>query len=75
MIAYNQGMPYRDPNVALPPIGDPIWAQSLPQFERCQEWTRKLVYRLVQLGQLQATAISALNTATSFGLERDEKVP
>lgn len=37
MIAYNQGMPYRDPNVALPPIGDPIWAQSLPQSERCQE--------------------------------------
>ena len=68
MIAYNQGMPYRDPNVALPPMGDPIWAQSLPQFERCQEWTRKLVHRLVQLGHLQPTAISALDTATSFGL-------
>jgi hypothetical protein len=68
MIAYNQGLPYRDPNAALPSVGDPIWAQSLPQFERCQEWTRKLVHRLVQLGHLQPTAIPALNTATSFGL-------
>jgi len=68
VIAYNHGLPYRDPNAALPPIGDPIWAQSVPQFERCQEWTRKLVHRLVELGYLQPTAISALNTATSFGL-------
>jgi hypothetical protein len=67
-IAYNQGLPYRDPNAILPPVGDPIWAHSHPQFERCQEWTRRLVYRLVELGHLQPMAIQALNTATSFGL-------
>jgi len=66
-IAFNTGLPYRDPNAIPPDPDDPIWLLPHRQFERCQEWTRRVVGRLVESGALPEEALSQLNVVPSVG--------
>lgn len=67
-IAFDLGLPYRDPSAALPPPGDPVWLKPHPKFERCQEWMRKLIKRYVNEGILPPSALDVPDKATSVGL-------
>lgn len=67
-IAYDLGLPYHDPSAVLPPAGDPLWLKPHPQFERCQEWTRKLISCYVNEGILPPSALEVPDKATSVGL-------
>lgn len=67
-IAFDLGLPYRDPSAVLPPAGDPVWLKPHPQFERCQEWMRKLIRCYVDTGILPPSALDVPDKATSVGL-------
>lgn len=67
-IAIMQGLPYRNFNVQPPPPNDPAWNFPLPNFERCQDWTRNYVQNLVNRQILPPSALQVIQSAPSFGL-------
>ncbi|KAJ7497654.1 hypothetical protein FB451DRAFT_1121347 [Mycena latifolia] len=61
------GLPRRAEGAPLPPPGDPVWERPHPSFERCQEWTTRLVEDLVKQGLLPESATLVMGSAMSFG--------
>ncbi|KZV86240.1 hypothetical protein EXIGLDRAFT_840935 [Exidia glandulosa HHB12029] len=68
--AYALELPARDSVNAPEPLDDPIWNRPHPRFERCQEWTRRLIADLVADNKLPRAAVQAMDTATSYTDER-----
>ncbi|KZV86239.1 hypothetical protein EXIGLDRAFT_229867 [Exidia glandulosa HHB12029] len=63
--AYALDPPRRDSYRQEPP-NDPIWNMPHPRFERCQEWTRRLIADLVTDRKLPANATQIMDTAISY---------
>ncbi|KAJ7804003.1 hypothetical protein B0H14DRAFT_1627662 [Mycena olivaceomarginata] len=67
-VAASIPLPYRKPEAVPEPADDAIWLGPHPDFERCQEWTRRFVRALVDARILEEEAVAIVQSAHSVRL-------